>query len=335
MSHNVSSCPTAPRRDDGSMILRIFLLALIASASFALAEDPATRPTTGPTEDDRALAARAEKAIAAAWNTPGHEAANMLAHEWPKAYLAILRGERNVGPHDLAQARTAVRPFLRNVELGPDWPTPARLAIPRAGGGISIDGRLDEPAWAEAWRSSDVYLFNEKEKRESPPTTWRLAWDEQHLYAAFECVDPVIHAPEKQRDEDVYMFDAVELFIRPSEDRLEYWEIVIGAQGALFDALHTKRENGWGPTGGGEKSNVEDMHYGVTRMQDGRGYVVEVAIPWKSLPGWEDRQPKSGDTIRAMLVRIDHDTRQLRPYSVIPLLSWGHNIWNHATLELK
>ena len=259
----------------------------------------------------------------------------MLGFGWPKHHLAVLKGDAPPGETGLEESRGVVGWLLNQVEKGFTWPKPPTIIVLRAAGKMTIDGAPDQAEWAGSWTSRKLYLFNEDSNRDAPATTFHIAYDDTYLYFAFECDDTQIVAPPKDRDEDVYMFDSVEVFLHPIKDDPRYWEIVVGAQGQLFDALHTKLWNEWGPEKGGEKHDAPGLQYAVATRPGGGGYSVEIAVPFSALPGWEKRTPKSGDTVHAMLVRIDQDGKSLAPYAFIPLLSWGHNLWNHATLELK
>jgi len=65
------------------------------------------------------------------------------------------------------------------------------------------------------------------------------------------------------------------------------------------------------------------------------GYTVEVAIPFEQLPGYGKIKPKTGDKLKFMLARLEKiREKKMVPYSYKPLMGWGHNIWNHAVMEL-
>ena len=56
--------------------------------------------------------------------------------------------------------------------------------------------------------------------------------------------------------------------------------------------------------------------------------------PFSQLPGYSRCGPSPGDTLNFMLVRLDRSRGVLTAYAYQPLLGWGHNIWNHAQMEL-
>ena len=64
-------------------------------------------------------------------------------------------------------------------------------------------------------------------------------------------------------------------------------------------------------------------------------YFMEIAVPFSQFPAFADgHMPRVGDKLHGLLARFDKTGDQIRHYAFIPLLSWGHNIWNHAPLVL-
>lgn len=301
---------------------------------------PATKTTTHPTTNpDKALAARVEKAMAAAEGTCGQEAANSLRSGERIDVLPILKGEKS-GNRDLA--RMEAQQGVALIERGPNWPRPRDVQAPQAAVAPKIDGVLDDEAWKTAATMDGVYRFNTTERLESPRTVWRVCWDANYLYFAFECDDNDVIAPTVRRDDHVYFHDCVEMFILPEFRTKAYWEIVVSPTGMIFDGLHSKKDSEFGAV---NRSflNVEGMLVGgkingtVGKSDDvDKGYVVEVAVPWNQLPEYSRAKPEAGQVLNFMLVRLDHNARDplLNCYAFQPLMNWGHNIWNHAKLKL-
>ncbi|HUU59289.1 MAG TPA: hypothetical protein VMZ50_07085, partial [Phycisphaerae bacterium] len=120
-------------------------LLLNALAAGAAENKPANQPAAEATEADKALAARVERAIAAAEGTPGQEAANVMRSGWVKNLLPVLKGETQ---GNLALARREFSGAVGGAEKGPTWPRPKPVHAPRAAAPPRIDGVLDDPAWA-------------------------------------------------------------------------------------------------------------------------------------------------------------------------------------------
>jgi hypothetical protein len=306
---------------------------LLTAAAYA--QEPAA-----PTESDRELAQQVEAAVAKAQGTPAQEMANMVTADWQAPMLKQLKGQAPAKEKDLVAARDALGASLRILLKGPDWPVAKGLRIPRAAEPIKVDGKLDDAAWKQAAVWEGLYAFNEREKLAEPRTVWRATWDDEYLYFALECQDADVEAPVMKRDDHVYFHDCVEMFVLPDFRAGAYWEIVVSPSGSIFDALHAKKFKGWGAEGRPEET-VRGMQVGCavdgTLNQPGdtdRGYTIEVAVPFAELPGYARRKPVAGDTLHLMLVRLDENGGKVRAYSFQPLLNWGHNIWNHAQIEL-
>ena len=79
-----------------------------------------------------------------------------------------------------------------------------RYEVKRASGRITVDGKLDEKAWAAAPAIEFVFPW-ESQSGAKPKTTAGLLWDDDYLYVGyeFEDVDPT------------YLDDAVEFFVNP------------------------------------------------------------------------------------------------------------------------
>ncbi|OPZ27391.1 MAG: hypothetical protein BWZ02_01656 [Lentisphaerae bacterium ADurb.BinA184] len=299
----------------------------------ANADPPPRRP---PTSVETELAARADQALAKAWGTPAQEAANFLAHEWPRHALARLHGRPPTSTEkELEQARGVVQGFVDTLEKGPGWPRPATIRLPFAESAIAIDGRLDEPAWRNALATTASYEYGSRDPAADADTVWRLAWDERSLYAAFDCADAEIVAPTLPRDADVWNYDCIEIFLLPALEPPDYWELVVSPTGAVFDALHRKKLKGWGPERTDLERSLEGLRFAVgKRPAGGPGYVIEIAVPFDQLPGRTAAPAKPGERLSIMLARFDRTAAAFKTYSFVPLLSWGHNIWNLVPAEL-
>jgi hypothetical protein len=110
--------------------------------------------------------------------------------------------------------------------------------IYRAGTPITIDGRLDEPAWNAA---PDVGPFHfpwwESGKKEQ--TVVKLLYDDTHIYLAYLCEDAHIWADHTLRDSSVCQDDCVEFFVAPDPSRPDsYYNIEMNAIGIFLDQFH-------------------------------------------------------------------------------------------------
>lgn len=320
----------------------LFLLAgvLVAAGcrSTGVSRETAEPETPGP--ELKALAERAEEAIEQAGDSVGREYANRLRDGKRPAWIKYFKGE-GPKPSRPSQKRMEgdIRKLIGLIEATEEWPAPGQFRIPRASVAPRIDGKVDEEVWQEAKVWENIYPFNETGAA-GPPTTWRMLWDERALYFAFECEDEDVVAPDRERDGTVFFDDCVEMFILPTFRFRTYWEIVIGPNGSVFDSLQSKRMKKWG-LNGDPAQDVEGMQHAETirgTLNDSddtdEGYTVEVAVPFSQLPGYTRCGPEVGDRLHCMLVRLDRIHGEFKTYAFRPLQAWGHNIWNHAVMEL-
>lgn len=168
-----------------------------------------------------------------------------------------------------------------------------------------------------------------------------MLWDSHYLYVGVECRDSDIIAPQLARDGEIYLTDCVEVFILPEMATRAYWELEVGATGAIFDAQCVKSAQSWGgkvdtsATMTGFRSAVKVDGTPNTPGDTDTGYTVEMSIPFSAFPGWKTANAKAGNTFNLLLGRIDKSTRRhFIPYAFRPQLSWFHNIWNYSPVKL-
>ena len=186
------------------------------------------------------------------------------------------------------------------------WQNVPSYRAARASGPILVDGRLDEPAWRNAFEAPLVSSMNGGRVRY--PTVARLLWDERNLYVAFDCEDDEVLARPGQKDDDpIYEDEVVEIFVDPAGARRDYAEIEVSPGNVLFDArfatwrsdLATARA--WAS---GARTAVE-----VRRGPPGHpGWTAEMAVPLEALRG-ATRPPRPGDRWRMNLFRLETSNR--------------------------
>ena len=109
------------------------------------------------------------------------------------------------------------------VSLAAQTPAPAptssapipRYDVKRASSPITIDGKLDEAAWAGASPAVTLQFLWDSQTGAKQKTLARVVWDAQAFYVGFDADDADINARFEQRDDPTYQDDAVEIFINP------------------------------------------------------------------------------------------------------------------------
>lgn len=216
-------------------------------------------------------------------------------------------------------AAVAVAPAARSEPLS----NPAPYAVRRASAPLTIDGRLDEPAWKNAAKIDQFKLFRPVDVPRLPATSARLLWDDDHLYVGFECQDDDIWSYSATDDAPIYLGDVAELFIKPRQDSLAYYEFVFAPSGAIYDARYTSRGAGLSHRYGDWNSRAK---IAVTRdgtddndTDDDRGYVVEVAIPLQAFA--DSERPAKDVDWKFGVFRYDYSKSYSDPLMLMTLPS--------------
>ena len=146
-----------------------------------------------------------------------------------------------------------------------------------------IDGQLSDTAWRDADRVTD---FVSIEDLADPQTTVRLTHDDEHLYVAFECVEPLtaeLAAEHMTRDSAVWSDDCAEVFLRVQPGG--YYHLIVNPAGGVYDAEGKLA----GPKG---EDTGWDPKTRIATSKSADSWRVEMAIPF---PGLRTATPKSGD----------------------------------------
>jgi hypothetical protein len=182
---------------------------------------------------------------------------------------------------------------------------------------VTIDGRLDEPAWAQSATTGP--FVDVGSGRASPgaatPGSARLLWDDQFLYVGFEVLDKKVHGgwpsptPAGAREPHLWEKDTVEIMIDPDGDgdNKDYYEIQINPQNLVFDTQYDDYNSPKGSPSG--PFGHEEWSAGLTSavvvhgtLDDDtdvdQGYTVEAKIPWASFTKAQHAPPRPGDAWR-------------------------------------
>ena len=156
-------------------------------------------------------------------------------------------------------------------------PAAEAVALTRAETAPKIDGVLDDAVWQAARPWSDFLTAKpDYGKRVSEKTEVYLAYDREHIYAAFRCLDS---EPDKIktsvcRRDSIDSDDWVAVAIDTFDDQQNGFMFVVNPSGIQGDGMLNQDGNG----------NFDyDMVWQSAGRVNGQGYVVEMAIPFKSL----------------------------------------------------
>ena len=235
---------------------------------------------------------------------------------------------------------SAVRLFARiydEVQTGLQWKIPvAEVSIPYLETPPDIDGRAGEREWADALVFCKEYLLNRTEPLKDVRSIWRVGWSGKNLYVAAEFRDSEVAAYRGRFDTPdetpLYLGDAFELFVRPDEKSLLYYEYLVNPESELWSLVHINDPRGsW--------IRICDDFPTAAKCAARRtadGYAVELSIPLAEQYGpWWNRGPRAGDRFRMMMVRTDRTGGAYIRTVPVPLLYEGHNIFGYMKAVLE
>lgn len=179
-------------------------------------------------------------------------------------------------PDEGQPART--QPTAKSTGLGfvvpPEKANP--VVVTRFDKAPTIDGKLDEAVWKSAALLKDFYQIDPGENAApSKPTEVLVGYDSKFLYIAFRAFDErdKIRATVAKRD-NIFSDDYVGMFLDTFNDQRKAFEFFFNPLGIQGDGVITE--------GRGEDFSVDVLMESKGVINDD-GYVVEIAIPFKSL----------------------------------------------------
>ncbi len=190
-----------------------------------------------------------------------------------------------------------------------DAPKPAEVRCVFTTQEIQVDGVLDEEAWAGADPVSLPFLYKPLKDGRISATSVRLLWDLDTLYVGFVCDDDDIWSYSDEPDDELWLGDVVEVFLKPSRSKLSYCEFVVAPNGTLFDARYPSRGAGGYRRFRNWSSNARVAT--KIRGSDGEwrdtdiGYTVELAIPISAFSEIAEA-PSSGTSWTFGIFRYDY-----------------------------
>lgn len=279
-----------------------------------------------------------------------------LPREWQAEQVVLVieprAGERpvpaRVGPRiDRGAGVFAVLPVATR---------PRRVIATRvAAGALTIDGRVEEAAWAERPgllladsldgepdREATAALpeaLGEDALRPGRGTTLRLAWDPEFLYVAASLPDADLWTDYREQDEPLYKQEVFEWFVAASGEGSRYLEYEVSARGVTFDARFPRYRAGdeaWDSSWRTAVWVAGTVDVGGDRD---RGWSVEAAIPWAEL--CEETglvcPPAPGMRLRVNAFRLERpDRKRSEALALSPTRAPDFHAWaNAAELELQ
>jgi len=166
-------------------------------------------------------------------------------------------------------------------------PQPARHYLcRRARGPVVIDGDLTKPVWQDApW--TELFVDIEGDLRSQPrlATRAKLLWDDHALYVGAWLEEPDLWATLTERDSVIFHDNDFEVFLDPSCEGRNYYELEINALGTVWDLvlrepyrLGGTGDNSWDVKG---LASAVKLFGSLNEPRDrDAGWSVELAFPF-------------------------------------------------------
>jgi len=184
-------------------------------------------------------------------------------------------GTETTSTTDTKAPATAAAPAAKgSVILPPEKANP--VTIPKFEKPPTIDGILNEPVWQGAAVLKDFYQIDPGDNiAPSKPTEVLIGYDPKFLYIAFRAFDEPdkIRSTVAKRD-NIFQDDYVGFYLDTFNDKRRAFEIFFNPLGIQGDGILTE--------GRGEDFSI-DLLLDSKGTINQEGYIVEIAIPFKSL----------------------------------------------------
>jgi len=202
---------------------------------------------------------------------------------------------------------------------------------------ITIDGKLDDAAWAAAPWTGD---FNDIQGAAKPRPRFRtrakLLWDKKYLYVGAELEEPHVWATLTNHDAVIFRDPDFEVFIDPDGDTHNYYEFEMNALNTGWDLLldkpyqdEGKPHNEWEIPGLKTAVHVRGTLNNPADVD--KGWSVELAFPWKVLVrhARHSGHPKEGEQWRINFSRVEWQiTTNGNQYRKVPKTPEDNWVWS-------
>ena len=170
----------------------------------------------------------------------------------------------------------------------------------------TLDGRADEPAWAQAAGSAGFVEIG----RHLPavaPTAFLMGYDRTALYLFVRCegepLDKLV-GEAATRDSAIWGGSLVEVFLEPEPGSGRYWHFMVNHAGAVADDVGA----------GGVNDLSANPEWQAVTGREGEAWTAEIAIPFASL-GLE--RPAAGTLWRGNVCRNAAAVGELSAWSPV------------------
>ncbi|MFL5341858.1 MAG: carbohydrate-binding family 9-like protein [Gemmataceae bacterium] len=171
-----------------------------------------------------------------------------------------------------------------------DYVSPRGYVCYRAAGPVTIDGKLDDPAWKDIpWSDDFVDIEGDAKPKPRYRTRVKMMWDDENLYIGAELQEPHLQASFTRHDSFIFYQDHdFEVFLDPDGDNHLYAELEMNALNTTWDLLLAKPYRDGGPAiHAWEIAGLKTAVHLDGTLNDpsdtDRGWTVEIAWPFRGL----------------------------------------------------
>ncbi|MFL6335623.1 MAG: DUF5916 domain-containing protein [Pyrinomonadaceae bacterium] len=207
-----------------------------------------------------------------------------------------------------SNAAPAPKPAPKGVPaLPPEKSAPVRAV--RFDKAPVIDGKLDDDIWKTAAVLRDFYQINPGDNiAPSKPTETLIGFDSKFLYIAFHCYDEPdkVRATVPKRDDVMNNDDSVRILLDTFNDQRKAYVLAFNPLGVQQDGIRTE--------GTGADFSVDIVMESKGSITSD-GYVVEVAVPFKSLRYEAGKEKLWGVQVFRIIQRLNGEQDSWMPIS--------------------
>lgn len=193
---------------------------------------------------------------------------------------------------------------------------PKHTIVYRTPSRLTVDGKLDEPAWRAAeWSDAFADIEGDGHPRPRFATRMKMLWDDEFLYIAADMLEPDVWGTLTTRDAVIFQDNDFEVFIDPDGDTHDYFELEVNALKTAWDLLLPQPyRDGGSAIDGWDIAGLEvgvDIRGTLNKPGDkDDGWSVELALPWKILEetSAHKRAPRDGEQWRINFSRVEWHT---------------------------
>jgi hypothetical protein len=214
---------------------------------------------------------------------------------------------------------------------------PRGYLCPKATGSVTIDGKLDDAAWAAApWTEEFVDIEGDAKPKPRFRSRAKMLWDDENFYVAAEMEEPHVWGTLTKHDSVIFHDPAFEVFIDPDGDSHEYYEFEMNALNTGWDLFLPKpykdggkADDGWEIPGLKTAVHVRGTLNGPADKDD--GWSVEIAFPWRVLAVRANRPapPREGDQWQVGFSRVEWEIQIANgKYEKVPKVPENNWVWS-------